>query len=343
MLSVITADVLAIADLATLKSSPSRLAPRLNPPHEYRASSWATDNSALYLSSAQSIIRYDPPSNQLKVLHTLNNGCLIQCIAAKDTTSVIFGAGAEIHILECNGSTPKIVQSLGPFHHDILTLSLSNDSTLLACGLSNAVYVHNFTTGSQTILRGLPSTPATAMCVFHSHIRTRLLVGFRDQLFLYDTTRPSAPLKVIPMNEAGSCISALACSPFSKTLVAVAMTNGVVGLVDLDKEKGCVSKPILGGMFFDAKASPSRLFRMVDLKDPLTTIEFSPEGASIYLGTETGKLLVQDLRALDKPPKSIVVSESGNPIDTLAVQVRICAFQSFRGLTYTPEEAQEPT
>jgi len=58
------------------------------------------------------------------------------------------------------------------------------------------------------------------------------------------------------------------------------------------------------------------------LNVPLTTISFSSEGGSIYLGTENGKLLVQDLRALVKPPKSIIVSESGNPINTLAVQVR---------------------
>jgi protein NEDD1 len=240
MFSVIAADALAIADSPTLKSSPSLLPSRLHPADEYGASAWATDNSVLYLASAQSISRYNPSSNQLQTLHTLDDGYTIRCIAASDPTTVVFGAGAQVHILECDTSPPKIVQTLGPFYHDILTLSLSNDSTLLACGLSNAVHIHNFSTGSQTTLRGLPSSRTSTICVFHSHIRTRLLVGFHDQLFVYETTRPSAPLKVIPMNEAGGCISALACSPFSKTLVAVAMSSGLVGLVDLDKEKGCV-------------------------------------------------------------------------------------------------------
>ena len=66
----------------------------------------------------------------------------------------------------------------------------------------------------------------------------------------------------------------------------------------------------------------SRLSRSLDLKVPLTTIAFSPEGAAIYLGTENGKIIVIDLRALDKPPKAVVVSETGNRIETISIQVR---------------------
>ncbi len=71
-----------------------------------------------------------------------------------------------------------------------------------------------------------------------------------------------------------------------------------------------------------------RLFRALNLKEPLTTIAFSPEGAAIYLGTENGRLLIQDLRSLDKVPLSTVVSESGNPIRTLTVQVGASALPS---------------
>jgi protein NEDD1 len=66
----------------------------------------------------------------------------------------------------------------------------------------------------------------------------------------------------------------------------------------------------------------SRIFRSLNVKVPLTTIGFSPEGAAIYLGTENGKILVIDLRALDKPPKAVVVSETGNRIETISIQVR---------------------
>lgn len=63
------------------------------------------------------------------------------------------------------------------------------------------------------------------------------------------------------------------------------------------------------------------LFRTLNLKVPLTAIAFSPEGAAIYLGTENGKLLITDLRALDKPPKTIAISERGSRIETMSVQV----------------------
>ena len=63
------------------------------------------------------------------------------------------------------------------------------------------------------------------------------------------------------------------------------------------------------------------LFRTLDLNTPLTAIAFSPEGASIYSGTGDGKLLIQDLRTLDKPVRQVVVSESGNAINSIAVQV----------------------
>lgn len=67
----------------------------------------------------------------------------------------------------------------------------------------------------------------------------------------------------------------------------------------------------------------SRLFRTLNVKVPLTTIGFSPEGAAIYVGTENGKIMVIDLRALDKPPKAVVVSETGNRIETMSIQVRL--------------------
>ena len=42
----------------------------------------------------------------------------------------------------------------------------------------------------------------------------------------------------------------------------------------------------------------------------------------MYAGTENGKFLVLDLRALDKPPKTITVSENGDQIIAISVQVR---------------------
>ncbi|KAG5338804.1 hypothetical protein C0989_006188 [Termitomyces sp. Mn162] len=61
----------------------------------------------------------------------------------------------------------------------------------------------------------------------------------------------------------------------------------------------------------------------MNVKVPLTTLGFSAEGAALYLGTEHGKLLIMDLRALDKAPKAITVSEVGYRIETMCVQKKI--------------------
>ena len=64
-----------------------------------------------------------------------------------------------------------------------------------------------------------------------------------------------------------------------------------------------------------------RLFRTFNLKVPLTSLEFSAEGGAIYAGAENGKLIILDLRGLDKPPKTIIISDTGCRIETMSVQV----------------------
>ena len=54
---------------------------------------------------------------------------------------------------------------------------------------------------------------------------------------------------------------------------------------------------------------------------PLTCLSFSAEGAAVYAGTENGRFLILDLRALDKPPKVIAVSDNGDQVIGIAVQV----------------------
>ena len=61
-----------------------------------------------------------------------------------------------------------------------------------------------------------------------------------------------------------------------------------------------------------------RIIRTLPTQVPLTSLVFSPEGAAIYAGTEDGRVLLLDLRALDKPPKEISVSESGERIECMA-------------------------
>jgi protein NEDD1 len=203
------------------------------------SSTWSSDNAFLFLASAQTIHRYDPSSNSLTDLYNTTDQTPISNIVFKDKGSLIFSAGENVHLLDC-GSTPKICQTFDSHKCQITSLSLSNDASLLSSTSAAAAHIYNLALGSHIILRGLPSGgQAITTSAFHTQLRTRLLLGIGKQLVVYDTTRPSGPIKTVALGETSSGdITAVACSPFSKTLVAVATTGGSVGLIDLEKEKG---------------------------------------------------------------------------------------------------------
>ena len=67
--------------------------------------------------------------------------------------------------------------------------------------------------------------------------------------------------------------------------------------------------------------TPNSIYKTWRVHVPVTCLAFSAEGATLYVGTENGKVLGQDLRALDKPTKSITVSEQGDRVVALSMQV----------------------
>ncbi|KAH7870958.1 WD40-repeat-containing domain protein [Lentinula edodes] len=302
MLAITSTEALSILDHIVLKKAPSSYPSTvalLSPPV---ASSWSSDNKFLFIASADTIHRYDAEHHSIVDIFSTSES--ITSLVVKGKSSVIFGAGERVHVLEC-GSTTKISQTFVSHQDSVKSLSSSCDSTLLASTSSKAAYVHNLTLISHTALRGLPVSDQQSIttCTFHSHARTRLLLGIGKKVVIYDINRPSGPAKVISLSETSSGnICAISCSPFSKTLIAVATTGGTLGLIDLDKEKG--------------------LFRTINVKVPIASLSFSQEGASVYLGTENGKLLILDLRSLDKPPKSVVLSENGARLATMSVQAK---------------------
>ncbi|KAJ3762113.1 WD40-repeat-containing domain protein [Lentinula raphanica] len=303
MLAIASAEALSILDQTALKKSfytPHSSLALSSPPV---ASSWSSDNKFLFIASENVVQKYDVDRKSLMTIYRGTES--ISSLVVKDTTVVIIAAGEQVQMLECS-SIVKISETFNS-HTDIVTsLSLSNDSTLCASTSRNAVHVHDLVLSSHTPLQGLPVSDQYSIetCTFHSHSRTRLLLGISKQFVIYDINRPSGPLKVIPLNDnTPGNITAISCSPFSKTLIAIATSGGTIGLVDLDKEKG--------------------LFRIINVKSPVASLSFSQEGASIYVGTEDGKLLILDLRALDKPPKCLVISDLGARLATMSVQVSI--------------------
>ena len=237
MLAATTRDALSLVDPSLLKKAPSSIPSCLCLLNTPTASFWSPDNSVLYLSSVHTIHKYDPLSNTLKDIYTSDDSAAIRHLVAKDRFTVIFDTGDKIHVLEC-GSNPKVSQ-IFEAQKTITSLSLSNDNTLLASTSASTVHIHNLTLGSHSVLRGLTlGGQDINLSAFHPHCRTRLLVAAGKQIMIYDTTRPSGPMKTISLTEAATgTISAIACSPFSKTLIATATSGGFVGLIDLEKEK----------------------------------------------------------------------------------------------------------
>ncbi|KIY50773.1 WD40 repeat-like protein [Fistulina hepatica ATCC 64428] len=301
MLAVLCTDVLCVADSSTLKRPP----PALSSKHVFAtrptASAWSPDNDNLFIASNSSILKYSIASETLSEVYTADAD--ISCLCVKDKTTVIFSVSSKIYILEGVLTNPRVSTTLETHKSGITSLSLSNDATLLVSASATAIHIHNLVSGSHSSLRGLVAYigKGRRYCSFHRRSRTRLIVAVGKNVLIYDSTRSSSPLKSITLgDDTEGNVNAVSCSPFSKTLVAVSTDGGSVGLIDWEKDKP--------------------LFRTINLKVPISCMTFSPEGAAVQLGTENGNLLILDLRALDKTPRSILVSEKRERVETLSVQ-----------------------
>jgi protein NEDD1 len=246
MLAILTTSHITITEHSVLRKGPPTLPPSSQASlSQYVASVWSPDNGSLYVATTHSVTRYDTSGSFVKSLWPLlpdsdTHVDDIGDIAIKDKGTLILSMGSNVHIVEHSSSahsSTKIVQTL-PTHPDsepIHSLSLSHDSTLLTVASAGAVIVHNLALGAQTTLRGLPGR--VAVCTFHVHSRVRLLLGISHNLVIYDITRASGPSRIASIGDgAEGDVVAVACSPYSKTLLAVACSGGYIALVDLDKE-----------------------------------------------------------------------------------------------------------
>ncbi|PPR02051.1 hypothetical protein CVT24_011150 [Panaeolus cyanescens] len=325
MFAATTVDSVCITDPTTLKKPPPSLNLTAQPPGPPTATAWSSDNSYLYLASSNTIFRYDPESHNFEELYSVASYETVQHIAVRDVDTLIFATADKVHVLDIS-STPEISQTFDTHKDTITSISISNDGKLLSSTSASSIHVHKLSDGSLSILQGGTISDDIQVSSFHLHLSTKLLVGAGKDLVIFDVAKRTAPVKTIPLSDStiGSIV-AVACSPFSKSLVAVATSGGSIGLIDLEKEKS--------------------LFRTLMVQTPLTTIGFSPEGAAIYLGTATGKLLIVDLRALDKPPKTVVISQDGNRIQTMSVQRKLAksATDTKTPLTTTTKLNKKPS
>ncbi|GJJ12410.1 hypothetical protein Clacol_006652 [Clathrus columnatus] len=302
-----------------------------------KALAWSHDNSTIYITSVDTIYSF-PNSASLSEgtpIYNAPRGQVLQpVLLSKDIYTLVFAQGASIHLLSLTPK-PKIWNTLIGHSTPIISLSLSNDGSLLAsASLSGTLCVHNLTHNSLTLLKGLPPVTSNTLkrltCAFHSHTRTRLLVGCGKILVIFDVTRPSSPIKVIKLQEkdinipSNSYIIAIASSPFSKPLLAVAFNSGVVALVDLDKDRS--------------------LLKVLDVNVPITAMSFTADGTAIALGTESGKLILKGWRSAEEEDQVLVLDEGGNGdrIIALSIQRRIKQARHSFESNMTPSSISKP-
>lgn len=244
MLAVTTKTALSLIDASALRRGPVSVLPSCDLPAEPTSSTWAPDNNSLFISTATEVYQHGPSGALLETIYSSSSeqlGPISSLTSTEKSSTIVFSRAESIYFVETQ--TGKVSQTLDTHRTPVISISPSNDYTLLASASSKAVHVHNLSSSSHTALRGLPSGEITT-CVFHPHFRTRLLLGISSELVVYDTAKPSAPLKVIPMDkgkdEHGDIV-AIACSPFSKTFAAVACSRGFLNFLDIEKQKAYVS------------------------------------------------------------------------------------------------------
>lgn len=242
MLALVTTTSLVLASPVTLKNPPSLLPISQHLSSRYLASAWSPDNSSLYLASPLSIDRFIISQSRLDeaiYVQSKEDG-EINAMTVTPSGNVVLGAGRKVIVLEYVAGSAKVLKTYETHGSAITALAVSNDSTLIACASLKGVHIYDALVPARHLSLPLPTgaPKSVSTMTFHPHVRTRLLLGLGCDILVYDVDKPSAPVKPISI---GGDVVGIACSPFSKTLVAVAST-GNVGLVDLDKEKRYVYK-----------------------------------------------------------------------------------------------------
>ncbi|KAG5219353.1 WD40-repeat-containing domain protein [Salix suchowensis] len=217
----------------------------------------------------EAIHRYDRVAGSLD--HVMSLAEPNSRVLVKDGSGLIVSDGRKVHIVDVRGTTTQTLES----HTSVISsISLSTDASLLASATSAVVHAR---------VLGM-RVPLTFTDEASPRNRTAIR-GLRHH-------PPSSPVKTIPLDTSSSGdINAVSSSPFSKSLVAVSTTDGYLGLIDLEKEKGWSI------------------------------------GIPRHLRWAT---TLVDLRALEKPPKEIMVNPDGKPITAIAIQSKSQAQESLK-------------
>jgi len=116
----------------------------------------------------------------------------------------------------------------------IKSICLSHDKELLSIATASSIHIRNLSSNTTVALRDLPTN--IGGITFHPTRRSTLVAYCGSQLIVFDVNKPASPLRNISLASRSEVVDAVFLSG-SKSLLAVAMVNGDVHVVDLEKEK----------------------------------------------------------------------------------------------------------
>lgn len=173
--------------------------------------------------------------------------------ASLPVTAALFHAGG---VLIAAGGTARLYSSSGslsatlgghPPSATIAALSTNADDTLIASAAGTSLIIHNRATNTQNALHAKPSKVTYSALAFAPHRRTFLAAGTSTGLLhLFDTTKPSAPLRTIALcsSPLPPPVTNIAFSATSSALLIACTSTGQLSLIDTEKLKVVVSMEI---------------------------------------------------------------------------------------------------
>ncbi|PVG02592.1 WD40 repeat-like protein [Serendipita vermifera] len=280
-------------DSVIIKSDTSRKPVNLNTAGATCAT-YNGDGDAFIGTQSGSVEKYNNIEQQVVSIFASNDP--IVSLLVKDTTTLVVGTKGNVACVSIpNGET---IGESTPVEGAIQSLCLSNDKDLLSIVTQDSVQIKNLSTDN-TFTLGLGQSPTNfTLSQFHPRKPSTLVVASDIQIFVFDTQKPDSPIKIIPLGTKQKVVG-LIFIPNSKCPLAVALQEGDVHLLDLEKEKP--------------------LIRKIEFKRRLCSLDVSGDGTWILVGTEDGSILMQDIRLPGRSIRSLPI-QPGKAVRMIASQ-----------------------
>jgi protein NEDD1 len=235
MLAAATNGGITLTSPSTLKRVSSNIPTTIVLCGSPSALAWSLDRNTLFYAQGDVIHHYtaDNSSNEGPVYTAEPRGSTVSHVVCPTTSSLVYATERAVTFTNAS-HTERCVELDSP----ITSLTSVYDSKYVVYTTSTTATFHNIATHTAISLGGLllSKGAAIAASAAHHHSSERIVLVGGSSLFVYDINHPSAPVKTIDTS-GPSPLDFVTCSPFSRTLVAVGSTSGMVQLVDLEKEK----------------------------------------------------------------------------------------------------------